>query len=285
MTGRPSPGCAPPASFDRKGSRMISPTERMIAEKDGPIGWCVFNNEARRNAVSLDMWAAIPTILDAFESDPAIRVIVLKGAGDKAFVSGADISQFEKIRSAPEAIAHYDEVSNQATERLLAAKKPTIAMIHGFCMGGGVGLALSCDLRIAGAGAQFGIPAAKLGISYKWPGMKRLIDLVGPAFAKEIFFTARRFTAAEAAGMGLVNRTLPDAELEAYVRNYCGIIAENAPLSISAVKGIVAELGKPSDEIDRAHCDTLVKRCFGSEDYVEGRRAFMEKRKPAFTGR
>jgi enoyl-CoA hydratase len=264
---------------------MSSPTERMLAQADGPIGWITFNNPERRNAVSLDMWAAIPPILDDFERDPAIRVIVLKGAGDKAFISGADISQFEKIRSAPEAIAHYDEVANQATERLLAASKPTIAMIHGFCMGGGVGIALVCDLRIAGAGAQFAIPAAKLGISYRWAGLKRLIDLVGPSFAKEIFFTARRFTAAEVLQMGLVNRVLPDGELESYTRSYCATIAENAPLSVAAVKGIVAELSKPSHEIDRAFCDDLVKRCYGSSDYVEGRRAFMEKRKPVFAGK
>ena len=264
---------------------MISPTERMIAEIDGPIGWLVFNNPARRNAVSLDMWQAIPEILEAYERDPAVRVIVLKGAGDKAFVSGADISEFEQNRSSPEAVARYDEIGNRAQQRILNAAKPTIAMIHGFCMGGGVGVALSCDLRIASAGAQFGIPAAKLGIGYRLGGLLRLVDLVGPAYAKEIFYTARRFTAAEAHGMGLINRVLPEAELEGFVRSYCAMIAENAPLSLKAAKGIVAELTKLQDEVDRARCDELVRACFESEDYVEGRRAFMEKRKPQFKGR
>jgi enoyl-CoA hydratase len=264
---------------------MLSPTERMIAEIDPPIGWLVFNNPARRNAVSLDMWQAIPQILDAYERDPAVRVIVLKGAGDKAFVSGADISEFEQNRSSPEAVARYEEIGTNAQSRILNASKPTIAMIHGFCMGGGVGVALACDLRVAAAGAQFGIPAAKLGIGYRLSGVMRLIELVGPAFAKEIFYTARRFTAAEAHGMGLVNRVLPEAELEGFVRSYCAMIGENAPLSLAATKGIIAELSKLPDEVDRARCEELVRRCFESEDYIEGRRAFMEKRKPQFRGR
>ena len=264
---------------------MLSPTERMIAEIDSPIGWLVLNNPARRNAVSLDMWQAIPQILDAYERDPAVRVIVLKGAGDKAFVSGADISEFEQNRSSPEAVARYEEIGTTAQSRILNATKPTVAMIHGFCMGGGVGVALACDLRIAAAGAQFGIPAAKLGIGYRLSGVMRLIELVGPAFAKEIFYTARRFTAAEAHGMGLVNRVLPEGELESFVRSYCAMIGENAPLSLAATKGIIAELSKLPDEVDRARCEELVRRCFESEDYIEGRRAFMEKRKPQFRGR
>ncbi len=264
---------------------MISPTERMIAEVDGAIGWLTFNNPSRRNAVSMDMWQAIPEIMDAFERDPAVRVIVLTGAGDKSFVSGADISEFEKNRSTAEGVARYEEIGNRAQSRLVNATKPTIAMIRGFCMGGGVGVALSCDLRIAAESAQLGIPAAKLGIGYRLDGLTKLMALVGPAFAKEIFYTARRFTAAEAHAMGLVNRVVPDGELEGFVRSYCAMIAENAPLSLKAAKGIVAELTKLPAAVDRARCEALVKECFESEDYVEGRRAFMEKRKPQFKGR
>jgi enoyl-CoA hydratase/carnithine racemase len=264
---------------------MKSPTERMIVETEGAIGWITFNNPERRNAVSLDMWQAIPVILDEFEKDPAVRVIVLRGAGDKAFVSGADISEFEKNRSSPEAVARYDEVGVRATSRIETCSKPTIAMIHGFCMGGGVGIALACDLRLAAESARFGVPAARLGLGYRWSGVKKLVELVGPAAAKEIFYTARRFTAAEALGMGLVNRILPEGELDAFTRSYCAMIGENAPLTLAAVKGVIAELGKPSSEIDRAQCDALVKRCFDSADYAEGRRAFMEKRKPVFAGR
>jgi enoyl-CoA hydratase/carnithine racemase len=257
----------------------------MIAEVDGAIGWLVFNNPSRRNAVSMDMWQAIPEIMDAYERDPQIRVIVLKGAGDKAFVSGADISEFEKNRSSPEAIARYEEIGNNAQARLLNSSKPTIAMIHGFCMGGGLGVALTCDLRICSEGAQFGIPAAKLGIAYRLGGIIRLLELVGPAYAKEIFYTARRFTASEAHQMGLVNRVLPEGELEGFVRSYCAMMAENAPLSLKASKGIIAEVTKQAEHVDRARCEEFVKACFGSEDYIEGRRAFMEKRKPVFKGR
>ncbi len=264
---------------------MISPTERMIAEIDGAIGWMIFNNPARRNAISVDMWQAIPVILDHFENDPHLRVVVLKGAGDKAFISGADISQFEQQRSSPETVKQYDEIAERAMLRLQTTRFPTIAMIHGFCIGGGVGTALCTDIRIAAEDARFAVPAARLGLGYRWGGVKKLVDLVGPAFAKEIFFTARQFTAAEALAMGLVNRVLPAAELEGYVRAYCATIAENAPLTIQAVKGAVNELGKAGPEFDRAHAEALVARCFQSEDYIEGRRAFMEKRKPVFRGK
>jgi enoyl-CoA hydratase len=264
---------------------MISPSERMIAEKDGAIGWMIFNNPERRNALSLDMWQAMPVILEHFERDPDVRVVVLKGAGDKAFVSGADISQFEKQRSSAESIAQYDKIAEVANAKLQDYRKPVIAMIHGFCIGGGVGVALHCDLRIAADSARFGVPAARLGLGYRWAGVKKLVDLVGPSFAKEIFFTARHFNAAEALAMGLINRAVPEAELESYVRNYCALIAENAPLTMEAVKGVVGELAKPGAQIDRAHCEALVARCFDSQDYIEGRRAFMEKRRPVFSGK
>ncbi len=264
---------------------MPTITEKMIAEKDGAIGWMIFNNPERRNAIGVEMWEAIPLILDDFESDPAIRVIVLRGAGDKAFISGADISQFEKQRSSAESVARYDEIASRATSRLYGAAKPTIAMIHGYCVGGGVGVALNCDIRIAADHSRFAVPAAKLGLGYRQSGIKQLMDFVGPAFAKEIFFTARLFTAAEAQDMGLINRAVPAAELEAYVRDYCDTIAANAPLTIDAIKRTVAELLKPREDIDREFCDELVRRCFESEDYAEGRRAFGEKRKPVFRGR
>ena len=264
---------------------MISPSERVIAEKDGAIGWMMFNNPERRHAVSLDMWQAMPVILDHFDRDPAIRVVVLRGVGDKAFISGADISQFEKQRSSPETIAEYDRIAELANQKLGELRKPTIAMIHGFCIGGGVGVALQCDLRIAADNARFGVPAARLGLGYRWGGVKKLVDLVGASFAKEIFFTARHFSAAEALAMGLVNRAVPETELESYVRNYCALIAENAPLTMEAVKGVVSELARPGAQLDRERCEALVKRCFDSADYIEGRRAFMEKRKPVFAGK
>jgi enoyl-CoA hydratase/carnithine racemase len=259
------------------------PTEKMQAEIDGPIGWITFNNPARRNAVSLEMWDAIPVILDRFENDPAVRVIVLRGAGEAAFVAGADISQFEKSRSSAESNAAYDHAVDTASKRLAECSKPTIAMIRGYCIGGGVAIAVSCDLRITAEDAKFGIPAVRLGLGYGHKGVKKLMDLVGPAYTKEIFFTARHFSAAEAQMMGLVNRVLPVAELEAYVRGYCATIADNAPMTINTLKRTVAELLKGPDG-DLALTERLVQACFDSQDFIEGRRAFMEKRRPVFRG-
>jgi len=261
------------------------PTERMIARIEGSIGWMIFNNPDRRNAVSAEMNEAVPLIMDRFEADPNVRAIVLRGAGEKAFVAGADISQFEKNRATPEQIAKYDKIGEVASKRLAETNKPTIAMINGWCVGGGVGIAITCDLRICSENSKFGIPAARLGLGYGAPGVKKLMDLVGPAHVKEIFFTARHFAAAEALGMGLVNRVVPEAELESYVRNYCALIADNAPLTMRALKRSVNELRKPSSDIDWAKCERWVKECFDSQDYIEGRRAFMEKRKPVFAGR
>jgi enoyl-CoA hydratase len=255
----------------------------MIAEIDGPIGWMTFNKPERRNAVSLDMWEAVPEILHRFESDPLIRVIVLKGAGDKAFVSGADISQFEKARSSEEANAYYDRISELASKALAECGKPTIAMIRGFCIGGGLAIAIGCDIRIATADSKFGIPAARLGVGYGAPGVKKLVSLVGPSYTKEIFFTARHFDAAEAQTMGLINRVVPASGLEDYTRKYCAAIADNAPMTMSTLKRTVTEVQR-GHEADWDVCDGLVKECFASQDYIEGRRAFMEKRRPVFRG-
>ncbi len=264
-------------------STIRLPTEKMLARIEGPIGWITFNNPSRRNAVSVEMWEAIPTILDRFESDPQVRVVVLHGAGEAAFIAGADISQFEQARSSADGNAHYDTITERASRRLSECSKPTIAMIHGWCIGGGVGIAVCCDLRIAADNAKFGIPAVRLGVGYGHKGVRKLMELVGPSFTKEIFFTARHFSADEAREMGLVNRVLPAIELEAYVRGYCATIADNAPITIDALKRTVGELLKGPDG-DLALSDRLVRACFESQDYIEGRRAFMEKRRPVFRG-
>src|SRR5947209_2308788 len=260
-------------------------TSKMIAEKEGGIGRLIFNNPARHNAVSLEMWEAVAHIIDDFERDDAIRVIVVSGAGGRAFVSGADISEFKERRASEEAAAAYSKISEGARLRLQETLKPTIAMIRGYCIGGGVGTALACDMRIAAEGSKFGIPAAKLGLGYAYDGIKKLIDLVGPAYAREIFYTARQFSAEEALGMGLINRLVPDGELESYVKGYCDTIAANAPLTIRAAKQIVREALKDESKRDMALCKRLVDECFASEDYTEGRTAFMEKRRPVFKGR
>src|SRR5882672_5373990 len=260
-------------------------TSKMLAEKDGAIGRIIFNNPARHNAVSLDMWEGVAQIMDDFNNDNAIRVIVLSGAGGKAFVSGADISEFKEKRANEDAAAAYAKISEASRLKLQDTLKPTIAMIRGYCIGGGLATALSCDIRIAAEGSRFGVPAARLGLGYAYDGIKKLIDLVGPAFAREIFYTARQFSAEEALGMGLINRLVPGDELESYVKNYCDMIAANAPLTIRAAKQTVREALKDESKRDMALCKRLVDECFASEDYTEGRTAFTEKRRPMFKGR
>ena len=258
--------------------------DKMLARKDGRVGYVIFNNPERRNAVSLDMWERTSEILEEFARDDEVRVVVLTGAGGKAFVAGADVSRFESERGSLEAIKIYNLTLERANASIYEFPKPTIAMIRGYCIGGGVGLAVCCDLRICSENSRFAIPAARLGLGYSFLGMKRLTDIVGPAFAKEMFFTARQFDAEEARAMGLVNRVVPQAELENYVKSYADAIAANAPLTVKAAKHIVNEAMKDESQRDLAHCRDLVEQCFASNDYTEGRRAFVEKRQPAFTG-
>jgi enoyl-CoA hydratase/carnithine racemase len=257
---------------------------RITARRDGAVGWLAFDNPERRNAVSLEMWEAIPRVLEDFGADAAIRVVVLTGAGDRAFVSGADISQFEKERSNAEAVKRYDEIGERAQTAIASFDKPVIAMIRGYCLGGGLNVANLCDLRIAAEDARFGIPAARMGLGYRASSMKKLVDIVGRAAALEVMITARQFSAAEALSMGLVHRVVPVAELETATRAYCEMIAANAPLTLRASKRIIREVTKGGG-YDAATCEAWVKECFASEDYIEGRRAFMEKRKPVFKGR
>jgi len=262
----------------------MSQTDKMLSRKEGKVGYLTFNNPERHNAVSLEMWEAASGFLEDFKKDNNIRVVVVTGAGGKAFISGADISKFEKERSTQEGVDRYNAAVDHANNAFYTFPKPTIAMIRGYCIGGGVGLALCCDMRICTDGSKFAVPAAKLGLGYRYDGLKKLVDLVGPSFAKEIFYTARQFTAAEAQVMGLVNRVLPDAELESYVKDYAETIAANAPLTVDSVKYIVGQAVADESKRNLKKCDKLVQAGFASNDYKEGRKAFMEKRKPAFTG-
>jgi enoyl-CoA hydratase/carnithine racemase len=262
----------------------MSQTDKMLARKEGGVGILTFNNPERHNAVSLEMCEATKHILDGFAADDDIRVVVLTGAGGKAFVSGADISKFENERATVEASRAYNVKSDAAYSSVADFPKPTIAMIKGYCIGGGVGLAVCCDLRVCSDNSRFAVPAAKLGLGYGYSGLKRLVDIVGPSFAKEIFYTARQFDAQEAHAMGLVNRVVPAAELEAYVKSITDMICANAPLTIKAVKFTVGELLKDESKRNLARSVELVEQCFASRDYTEGRTAFMEKRKPVFTG-
>jgi enoyl-CoA hydratase/carnithine racemase len=264
---------------------MPTATEKLIARKDGAIGWVIFNNPEKRNAMSLEMSEATAVAMESYAKDPEVRVVILRGQGDKAFISGADISQFKERRSNAEQVKAAEAISERTNKAIRECPKPVIAMIRGYCMGGGLGTAVVCDLRIASDDSRFGVPAAKLGVGYRFNGIRRLSELVGPSFTAEIFYTGRQFSAQEALQMGLINRMLPAAELEKYVLDYAATLAGNAPLTIAAVKRSLIELRKDPADRDLDLCQRMVDACFASEDYVEGRNAFMEKRKPAFKGR
>ncbi|MGQ4807842.1 Short-chain-enoyl-CoA hydratase [Candidatus Entotheonellaceae bacterium PAL068K] len=258
---------------------------KMRAEKDGVIGWMIFDHPERLNAVTQDMWLQIGDIIEDFETDAATRVVVLKGAGDRAFVSGADISKFARNRRDAAEVAESNRLTGAARQKLADCSKPTIAMINGYCLGGGLAIALACDLRFASVGSTFGIPAARLGVGYAPQSVGLLQTLVGPAYTREILFTGRRFHGEEALGMGLINHLMPAETLEAYVREYADTIGQNAPLTIRAAKLASTELLKDEGERDLDSARHAVQACFDSEDYTEGRTAFMEKRKPVFKGR
>jgi enoyl-CoA hydratase/carnithine racemase len=257
---------------------------RIRIEKDGGIGWLVFDHPERRNAVSVDMWRALPPAVDELVADDSVRVVVMRGEGDQAFVSGADISEFEQHRTG-DATAGYEQDNARAFLALAQLSKPVLAMIHGYCVGGGVAVSLTADLRYAADDAVFAIPAARLGVGYAMGGLESLANLVGLSAAKEIFFTARRFDASEALRMGLVNAVRPKAELEGFVRETAACIAENAPLTVRSVKRIIGELAKEPAARDHDAVAESIRLCMESEDYREGMRAFLEKRAPNFQGR
>ena len=258
--------------------------EKLIGKTDGAVASIIFNNPEKRNAVSLDMWVRFTELLSSYEADDDVRAVVISGAGGKAFVSGADISKFESERATREAVAHYNATSGKAYDKLINFPKPTIAKINGYCVGGGMNLAVACDLRFCEEGSRFAIPAAKLGLGYGYYGVARLSRLVGVSRAMEMFYTARQFPAQEAYEMGLLNKVVPVEQLDATVDEVTQRISENAPMTIATIKASAIEIGKSPDAPDHAKLDAMVQACFESEDYIEGRRAFMEKRKPQFKG-
>jgi enoyl-CoA hydratase len=262
-----------------------SPTDRMQTWLEASTLHIRFNNPARHNALSVDMWEAVPPLLELAERDDRVRLVVFSGAGEKAFVSGADISQFEDMRAAREAVTRYESMAENALMSIYNCSKPTLSCIRGFCIGGGVNVAISCDIRIASTDAVFSIPAARLGLGYRYSAMKNLVDLIGLGAAKDVFFTARKFDAAEAKSMGLISRVCEPAQLPALLAEYTTALAVNAPLTVHAAKVIMAEVVKPAPELDMALCQQKIRECFDSADYAEGRKAFMEKRKPVFSGK
>ena len=258
---------------------------KMLAAKEDGIGLVTFNQPEKRNAMSVEMWVGLGEILDEFAEDSSVRVVILTGAGNKAFVSGADISQFDKLRSNADAQQEYDRMTSVGRNKFSAFPKPTIARIRGFCLGGGLAIAMQTDLRIAAVDSEFGIPAARLSIAYGFDGLRNLVNLVGPAHARMILYTGKRIDATEAERIGLINRMVSDETLNEAVLDIGRTIADNAPLSVAASKLTITEVMKDPADRDMDAVRAAGKLCFDSEDYKEGRRAFMEKRQPVFTGR
>jgi len=248
------------------------------------VAWLTLRNPARLNAVRLEMWEAIPGALAPLATDGDVRIVVLRGHGDEAFASGADISEFQERRSDPRQAAAYEEVTARAFDALVGFEKPLVAMIHGVCIGGGLAIAASADVRLAADDARLALPPARLGIGYHMSGVERIVSIVGPSTASEIFFTARQYTAAEALRIGLVNQVVPKADLQAFTEKYAGGIAANAPLTLRAAKRAIRETQRDAARRDHEGVRRLIAACFSSQDYAEGVRAFLEKRLPRFRG-
>ncbi len=270
--------------MDHDSIAMEHASGKMLAAVRDGVGLITFNQPEKRNAMSVEMWDGLAAILDAWEHAPAVHVVVMTGAGDKAFVSGADISQFAKSRSNADTQKEYDRLTSAGRAKLASFPKPVIARIQGFCLGGGLGIALQADIRIAAEGSVFGIPAAKLGIAYGFDMVRRLAALVGPAHASTLLFTGERIDAREAVRIGLVNQVVPAAALEQTAAATARSIAANAPLSITGMKLILEQATRDPGDRDMAAVAQAVAACFDSADYTEGRTAFMEKRTPVFRG-
>ena len=259
--------------------------ETVLIRREPPLGWLVLNRPQVRNALNLATWRRISEGVEKLETDPEIRVIILRGVDAEAFISGADISEFNELRSDAEKAKSFREWPNRAIAALVDSTKPVIAMIAGVCIGGGVQVALSCDIRIAARGTRFGIPAARLGLAYPLDGVLALMQTAGAANARDILLSARLFDAEEALAMGLINKLVAATELETFVRQYANSMANNAPLTMAAAKAGIREGLKDPDARNRKLVEEMVARCFNSEDYREGVRAFSEKRRPKFSGR
>ena len=264
---------------------LTLPTDKILAKYEGAIGQIIFNNPERHNAVSLEMWDAVENALSGFKKIDDIRVVILSGAGENSFVSGADISKFEKERGSKNATDHYNARLKVIYNLIENYPKPTISMINGYCIGGGLNLAACTDIRIASDKSKFAMPAAKLALGYPYDAIRRLIAAVGPAAAKQLMFTAKTIDAQHALGIGLLQEVVKEQALMEHVNMIAGTIASNAPLTVKAMKFIATQVMKSDYSLrDLKACDEMVAECFGSEDYVEGRNAFLEKRKPNFKG-
>jgi len=257
----------------------------LIVEHEAPLGWMIINRPHRRNALNYEAWQRIVEAVEELNADPAVRVIIMRGVTPEAFISGADISEFPSHRANEEQARAYRQAPGNAAKALLGSPKPIIAMIAGICIGGGLQVALNCDIRIAARGTRFGIPAARLGLAYPLDGVMSLSQIAGPANARDILMSARIFDAEEALRMGLINRLVEPSGLEANVRDYATRMAANAPLTMAAAKATIREGLRDGADRDREKIAAMAAECFNSEDYKEGVRAFLEKRTARFQGR
>jgi enoyl-CoA hydratase len=270
-------------SFEFTGITGASMAE-LISERGGAIGTLLFSNPSKMNAMTYDMWRAVPDAIAAFDADPQVRAIIVAGDGERAFISGADISQFEKLRGSAQAQADYNRAVESAGAAVKNCSKPVIARIRGICIGGGLGFAAACDVRICSAETVFRMPAARLGLGYGVAGIRNLVNLIGAANTADIFYSARKFDAEDALRIGFVSQVHAPARLEAAVAAYSALIAENAPLTMAAAKFAIRQVLADVQHRDLDTAQSMVESCFASEDYREGRKAFMEKRTPQFKG-
>ncbi|WP_077000649.1 enoyl-CoA hydratase [Variovorax sp. KK3] len=264
---------------------MTTEIASLQARKADGIGWMVFNDPARHNAISMDMAREVPRVMADFEADPEVRVVIVTGMGERAFAAGSNISAFGSVRTNPEQNREYNQINQRSYDAVYACAKPTIAMVHGYCIGGGLDFAVSCDIRVCADSAVFAIPAVRLGLGFGHEGQVRVARVMGAAAARDLFFTGRRYSAQEALACQLVHRVVPAAELEPSVLDYARQIAGNAPLTLRALKRAFLEYEKPESARDLAAAQALVDACYASEDYQEGRAAFADKRTPNFKGR
>jgi enoyl-CoA hydratase/carnithine racemase len=259
--------------------------EQILTRKDGAIGRIIFNNPAKMNAISLGMWEGMGKAMKAFEADDEVRVVVFSGAGGKAFVAGADVSKYAEERGAADAQEHYARTGEDALQAIYTSKKVTVAAIDGYCIGGGVSVALVCDLRYCSAKSAFGQPAMNIGIGYRYSSLRRMVDIIGYGAAKDMLLGGLRFTAQEAYTKGLVGRVLPDDEFDSWIERTVAEISIGAPLTAEDIKYTLWTYAQDEAKRDTDRCEELFQRCYASADYKEGIAAFAEKRKPVFTGR
>lgn len=264
---------------------MISNDPQLLARISEPFGWMTFNDPAKHNAISIGMAQAVPPVMQAFEEAEQVRVVIVHGAGERAFAAGSNISAFGNVRNDAEQNRHYHQINEAAYNAVYACSKPTIAMINGYCIGGGLDFATSCDIRICSEHSVFAIPAVRLGLGYGYQGQVRMNRIVGPMHGRDIFFSGRKYTAQQALAMGLVHEVVPAEQLQARVEAYAAAVAQNAPMTLKALKRGFLELERDEAERDMGNAQALIDACFLSADYQEGRQAFAAKRQPNFQGK